>query len=377
MLSDPDLTNSSMVTNLRNLSKKVARAQEIVFFGLGLNKAGAKTRRMARRCVYAIVNDAGVRVQGPGLPLPPAVSRPTGRDWIDQSSAVGGVYALALVAFNFGQMLRLLCRSAALGLRSLNPVLASATLLLATALQPAHAEPLTMNEFGTLALRCGSTVAPSTLASIAQAESRFQPLTINDNTSATAGVPATLEVAVQIATRLLEAGHSVDLGLMQINSANFAKLGLTPAQALDPCRSIAAAASILTDDYAGGDTHEMQQNALRDAISRYNTGDAKSGFENGYVHRVELAARQIVPSLDVDTPSAATGGAHPTLPVSSEIEAPPSWNVWAASDDAARRPGIQATTMPVSESGTAVLADAAPEPTVSANLPARATEGSP
>lgn len=235
-----------------------------------------------------------------------------------------------------------------------------------------------MNEFGALALRCGPTVAPSTLASIAQTESRFQPLTINDNTTATSGAPATPEIAVQIATRLLEAGHSIDLGLMQINSANFSKLGLTPAQAFDPCHSIAAAAAILTGDYAGGDTHAAQQSALRDAISKYNTGDAERGFENGYVHKVELAARQIVPSLDVDAPSAATGNAHRAPSMPSAINAPPSWNVWASSDDdSTPHPGSQAPTTPASESGTAVLADAAPEPTAPANFSARPKDGNP
>ena len=254
------------------------------------------------------------------------------------------------------------------------PVMA---LFLAVEPPPASARPLTMDEFGALALRCGSTVAPATLASIAQTESRFQPLTINDNTTATAGVPATPEIAVEVATGLLRAGHSVDLGLMQINSANLAKLGLTPVQAFDPCRSIAAAASILTGDYAGGDTHEAQQNALREAISRYNTGDAEGGFENGYVHKVELAARQIVPSLDVETPSVATGDAQSTRRPPSETNAPPFWNVWAASDAAARPPGTPEPTMPASESGMAVLADAATEPTAPANPSARTTEGSP
>jgi type IV secretion system protein VirB1 len=126
-------------------------------------------------------------------------------------------------------------------------------------------------------------VAPSTLASVARTESGFQPLAINDNTTGTRGVPATSDVAVQIAAKLIEAGHSVDVGIMQINSGNFARLGLTLKTAFDPCKSVAAAATILAGDYNGGETHEAQQSALRAALSRYNTGDAQRGLANGYV----------------------------------------------------------------------------------------------
>ena len=116
---------------------------------------------------------------------------------------------------------------------------------------PAWADPLSVGEFGQLALRCGASVAPSTLASIARTESSFQPLSINDNTTGTSGVPASRDIAIQIASKLLEAGHSVDVGIMQINSGNFARLGLTLEAAFDPCRSVAAAAVILAGDYAG------------------------------------------------------------------------------------------------------------------------------
>jgi len=146
---------------------------------------------------------------------------------------------------------------------------------------PACADPLSVGAFGQLALRCGPSVAPSTLASIARTESAFEPLSINDNTTGTSGVPATRNIALQIVSKLLKSGHSVDVGIMQINSGNFARLGLTPEAALDPCKSITAAAVILAGDYAGGDTHERQQTALRVAISRYNTGDGQRGFSNG------------------------------------------------------------------------------------------------
>ena len=162
----------------------------------------------------------------------------------------------------------------------------------------AFADPLSVSDFGQLALRCAPSVAPSTLASIARTESGFEPLSIHDNTTGTSGAPATRALAIQIASKLLGAGHSVDIGIMQINSANFARLGLTLEAAFDPCKSVAAGAAVLAGGYTGGDTHEGQQAALRVALSEYNTGDTQRGFTNGYVHKVELAARGIVPALD-------------------------------------------------------------------------------
>jgi type IV secretion system protein VirB1 len=227
---------------------------------------------------------------------------------------------------------------------------------------PAWADPLSVGEFGQLALRCGASVAPSTLASIARTESAFQPLSINDNTTGTSGAPATRDIAIQIASKLLEAGHSVDVGIMQINSANFASLGLTLEAAFDPCKSVAAAAVILAGDYAGGDTHEGQQAALRVAISRYNTGDAQRGFANGYVHKVELAARHLVPAIDVGAAPAAidsqpAAAAAPTAPV--DPNAPPSWDVWPSYEyAAARHHDVQPPAAPTSAAGPAVSAAA-------------------
>lgn len=225
----------------------------------------------------------------------------------------------------------------------------------------AWADPLSVGAFGQLALRCGPSVVPSTLASIARTESGFQPLTINDNTTRTSSVPATDAIAIQIASKLLEAGHSVDIGIMQINAANFAKLGLTLQAAFDPCTSIAAAAVILAGGYAGGETHDGQQAALRVAISKYNTGDAQRGFANGYVHKVELAAGHIVPALDPRAAPAAIDSQPPLAAAASvamDRNAPPSWDVWSSFDYAATpHPDTNAPVSSTPGAGASVLAD--------------------
>ncbi len=228
---------------------------------------------------------------------------------------------------------------------------------------PSRAQPLTAAQFGELALRCGPAVAPLTLAAVAKTESHFEPLTINDNTAGVTGVPATPAIAIQLATSLLEAGHSLDLGLMQINSANFRRLGLTPDAAFDPCHSVAAAATILTGAYVGGDTHLEQQAALRGALSAYNTGDAVSGIANGYVSKVELAARQVVPAIDVGAvppPTAAVPVVRTSLPPppASDPDAPPPWNVWASFDYDALGHSSHHPDEAVASGSTSVLTDA-------------------
>ena len=78
-----------------------------------------------------------------------------------------------------------------------------------------------------------------------------------------------------------------------------------------------------------------QQAALRDALSRYNTGDPESGRTNGYVHKVELAAREVVPALDVGALPAAVAVAAPPPAPPAEPQLSTSWDVWAAADQGA------------------------------------------
>lgn len=115
---------------------------------------------------------------------------------------------------------------------------------------------------------CAPDVAAKDLAAVAQTESRLDPLAVHDNTTKQSHSPADKDAAVELARQLLRAGHSVDLGLMQINDKNLGWVGLTLEASFEPCDSIRAGAQVLT------------------AFSRYNTGTATRGFSNGYVARV-------------------------------------------------------------------------------------------
>lgn len=134
------------------------------------------------------------------------------------------------------------------------------------------AVPATAQEFSELAARCAPAVAPETLAAVARVESGFAPLSIHDNTSKRSYRPQDKAEAISIARRLLNDGHSLDVGLMQVNNHNFAWTGLTLEDAFEACRSIRAGAAILT------------------SFSQYNTGSPRDGFANGYVARVVNAS---------------------------------------------------------------------------------------
>lgn len=160
-----------------------------------------------------------------------------------------------------------------------------------------------------LAQRCAPSVAPETMLSIVQVESHNNPLAINVNGAADPAPARTAEEAIRTAEALIRQGRSVDLGLGQINSKNLDWLGMSVAEAFDPCRNLAGAAKVLEAGYLSAARQAPQQQALRMAFSAYNTGDHRRGFANGYVAKVEAAASRVVPALgsaDFAAPSAPT-----------------------------------------------------------------------
>ncbi len=97
---------------------------------------------------------------------------------------------------------------------------------------------------------------------------------------------ATAEVLAQ---QLIGAGHSVDLGIAQINNANLLRLGPNVHTIFDPCTNLNAGAQILSQDYAYAmRRYRVGQIALRHAIGMYNTGRLDAGAR--YVQRVLTAA---------------------------------------------------------------------------------------
>ena len=163
---------------------------------------------------------------------------------------------------------------------------------------------------------CAPNVAPATLERIIAVESAGQPLAVNANVKwvnakdkdgnpvmvvtadgitkperkkVTFKSPIaikTVQDAVTVAYMAIEAGHSVDLSYMQVNSKNLNALGYSVEDMFDPCKNLAAGARVLTAFYASAlPKYKTEQAALKAALSAYNTGDFEKGFTNGYLAR--------------------------------------------------------------------------------------------
>ena len=168
-----------------------------------------------------------------------------------------------------------------------------------------------------IASQAAPTVAPDTLVTFAMAESRLQPLTIHDNATGQSYFPDTREEATALAASLVNRGHSVDLGIMQVNSANLRRVDLQISDAFDPAKSFRAGGAILVDAYlqCHGDnarTHQQLGEALRCASSVYNTGNERAGLTNGYTASIVKVAAHVVPSIKELLPDFS--GAAPNMP---------------------------------------------------------------
>jgi type IV secretion system protein VirB1 len=103
-----------------------------------------------------------------------------------------------------------------------------------------------------LAMQCVPPDTASLMVGISQHESNFNPLAIHDNTTSQSYSPATEAEAEKVVTSLVAAGHSVDAGIAQINSANWEWTGLTARSVFDPCLNLKAGVKVLLARYNGG-----------------------------------------------------------------------------------------------------------------------------
>jgi len=185
----------------------------------------------------------------------------------------------------------------------------------------ASAAPLSGSEFRVLAARCAPSVPAVTLEAVARTESGLNPLALHDDRTGRKEEEVSSSFAVNEAQQWLARGDSVDIGLMQINSRNFAALDLTVSAALDPCASLAAGAAVLRAAYGVGNTPAEQQVALLLALSRYNTGTPFAGIMNGYARIVVISAgKEALSMLRPD------GQVEPI----ADSNAPPAWDITEA-----------------------------------------------
>lgn len=169
---------------------------------------------------------------------------------------------------------------------------------------------------------CAPDIGPRTMGAIVTVESGGNPLAINDNTSHRQFAPRDRSQAIAYAKYLIAHRHSVDLGIAQINNANFVRLGLSIPAAFDPCTNLRAASQILSYNYSQAtEMFGSGQYALRRAISAYNSGSMFAGRD--YIVRILLAAG-IDPNADMHVPD-IVGPTHSVAPVmlAPAVAAPP------------------------------------------------------
>lgn len=138
--------------------------------------------------------------------------------------------------------------------------------------------------------QCAPTIAPVTLAAVVQQESGGNPLALHDNTTGKSYKPASFAEAARLARDLIAQGHSVDIGLAQINSRNLPRLSMTVEQVLQPCDNLRAAQAVLLDGW-------KRSGDLRATLSAYNTGRLASPVGLKYGASVYGKAGVTVPAI--------------------------------------------------------------------------------
>lgn len=150
-------------------------------------------------------------------------------------------------------------------------------------------------EFSVLIARCAPTVHPETMAALISAESRGHQYAIAD--AGPVNMPwaqrkklvrsyymGSLDEAVGKANGLIASGHTVSLGLAQVNDRNLAAFGLSVREIFEPCTNLAVGGKIFTDFYERAvKKFGFGRQALNAAISAYNSGSWVRGEKDGYV----------------------------------------------------------------------------------------------
>lgn len=143
-----------------------------------------------------------------------------------------------------------------------------------------------------LAQQCASEVATEAVVPLVVTESGGDDLSINVDRGPRVRAGSVAEGAALV-RRYMAQGYTVDVGLAQINSANFSRLGVSVEQAFDPCTNLRLASSLLQEGYGLASRHYSGLDAISATYSLYNTGTLTRGFRNGYVGRVWSAASDL------------------------------------------------------------------------------------
>ena len=185
----------------------------------------------------------------------------------------------------------------------------------------------------TLVRTCAPQVSAVTQAAIVAVESGGDAWALHDDNDGHVYLPNTHASAVALALALVRRNREaygandrgVDVGLAQINSSNYASLGVTPDRMLEPCENLRASAKIIVAAYvrerallSADPTWHGDQLALRRALQVYNSG--RSHGDDAYVRVIFAAvglpavAERPIGSAPVRTASAFHVDASRTVP---------------------------------------------------------------
>lgn len=141
-------------------------------------------------------------------------------------------------------------------------------------------------------LQCSDPYAHSSvIKAIVKVESGGDPWAININKKGVRllAKPKTREQAQAWINWFVKNSYNIDIGIAQINIKNIQKMKLNPSDLLDPCLNLKVAGQILLSNYKNSAKQaKNSDDAVRLAISAYNTGNFRSGFDNGYVNKVMI-----------------------------------------------------------------------------------------
>ena len=152
--------------------------------------------------------------------------------------------------------------------------------------------------FVDLAQQCAPMMDSAQLAAVVSVESGFNPLNIRvSSEKALHEQPKNKEEAIALATSLQIEGELVDLGLGGLSVQSLGQLGLTVADAFDPCKNIAATGQLIANYYAAARVGGSD-NPERDALwTFFGRGDPEPGRITGYDKQIELRQAKLKPQL--------------------------------------------------------------------------------
>lgn len=135
---------------------------------------------------------------------------------------------------------------------------------------------------------CAPEIATSTMVAIIKTESKTNPLAININHGYKLKYqPRNINEAKRWVNYLEKNQYNFDVGIAQVNIANIKKFGYKATDALNVCINLKIASKILQNNYMKAlSVSKTKPEALKKAISAYNTGNFYSGMYNGYVNAV-------------------------------------------------------------------------------------------